>query len=1316
MLQLELLYENGELVPNQADNLEVYGHSATSSANPMLLNPTSGSLDLKVRILQTSMLHGNKPFFIRVSGIPADKSIPSHVTIMPVATTIMTVIRHRLRITEQPPSIWYKDEGGRDKCININGLLVDEHEQPVQGREVPLRVLLCYEGEDCMEVKNQAILKMPPDSVPRVDKFGRVALKVRIEEVCVRRDTRLLLANGETITADECQVGMMLLDEFGKPTPITAIDRGYKRVDSSHPSSSPSESLSSSASPHFLPRRDRPARDMYEFILDDSDRSSTTKSRTTHPPLVVTSGHRVVLMTKPKDDTKEIETNQRLLDFRSESTIDGVRRHPAGAYLRRVKNDADLTAYRQQQARGPILWEPTAEEFATWLHHARDPSTDEDVRPTFGMYQPSARSWHKSTGASPVLGNWSTAQGPIPAQQPHPVSQTNSNGADETVPVWQTVLGPTPIQFQMRGPNGRPFLADRVRRLFARRENSTMPSDLTRRVAYTVGAWMADPRQDRLASSPLSDMIRSVAGSMADQEDPTLEIGEQWFERLLESLDMSPSSSPCTPRIPIELLTDEVDVRRFLLAGYIDASEAASLNAIKGEPTYEVTLPNSQSDFGTDVMHLVRGLGYGIASHTVLDDETSKFEVVGVPDHRHPLGVPSLSSSKQVSRVTDVSVPSAIGASTFFECDLSRVRQLPPSHEWVAITVPGGRMLNAETVVLHNSKNHQKQAFVIKIAPDTTYLADVADISPDVSNPVTVLSKRNKRRPRRGDGGDEPDSPDGPSAVHMPYAGGMFTLPAVAAAAQAATTSASATHPVYTNILRPSTTASSSTVSTTANTSILPSITPSGTPAKPPSTLAATSLTGNNMTKLASADGTGIGLLPSDNSEYKHAPLPIFSDTISHLVNWSQHVHDLLNRIEWQHVGFEVQEDGQMNLHRPLYRCPGCWSYQDTIRQTGHRDSCKLSKLSSAYRSHVHVYLSDLLSMATSGSVGLPPPQPTLANNPSQLASQNSLMAAYSKNNSGNIFLTHSNSIPTSTMPSRVNSKQPSQLNGAASSGATSVPVSTSAPLASSQPATSPPRTNLVTQGGAGAAKSDEDEPQSKKSKLSHPSADSSPVPPVPSFLDNASLFPADWGTTSTGGNLPLSSPNPAGVAASAPAVLGDRIFSLDALQMGSPFIRLQSYQDPAQSDYLPDDSMNLMRAGSSLNLNALMSASSASDRDESLVDAIHVTATPYGFPAFSATTATPPSALVGFYQYDESTTFLAFVPIAMFPAITPTQIQAMEKIFRKLRSPEGGDNVNAAAQSKILTRQQCITLEKLKEEALLLHYASQASGFLSTE
>jgi len=198
-----------------------------------------------------------------------------------------------------------------------------------------------------------------------------------------------------------------------------------------------------------------------------------------------------------------------------------------------------------------------------------------------------------------------------------------------------------------------------------------------------------------------------------------------------------------------------------------------------------------------------------------------------------------------------------------------------------------------------------------------------------------------------------------------------------------------------------------------------------------------------------------------------------------------------------------------------------------------------------------------------------------------------------------------------------------------------------------------------------------------------------------------------------------------------------------------TPFAHLSAYQDPtrpqstspspggggggggfAGSDALPDRGLALLRAGSSINLNNLDSYMQG-QADEAVVDAIHVTNTAFGFPAFGAATTAPASAsassspappsviypLCGFYQYDESTSFLIFVPLSRFTSgangngIRPDQVAEMERIFAQMRA----DGHEQSPAARILTRAQTITLEKLREEALLLHYA-HAGGFLANE
>jgi hypothetical protein len=60
------------------------------------------------------------------------------------------------------PDVWFKDEGGRDKCIELNIALRDHNDDVIVERKVPLKVVLLY--ADGNVVLKQEILKISPDS------------------------------------------------------------------------------------------------------------------------------------------------------------------------------------------------------------------------------------------------------------------------------------------------------------------------------------------------------------------------------------------------------------------------------------------------------------------------------------------------------------------------------------------------------------------------------------------------------------------------------------------------------------------------------------------------------------------------------------------------------------------------------------------------------------------------------------------------------------------------------------------------------------------------------------------------------------------------------------------------------------------------------------------------------------------------------------------------------------------------------------------------------------------------------------------------
>eukprot|EP00471_Norrisiella_sphaerica_P001329 CAMPEP_0184491076 /NCGR_PEP_ID=MMETSP0113_2-20130426/19555_1 /TAXON_ID=91329 /ORGANISM="Norrisiella sphaerica, Strain BC52" /LENGTH=619 /DNA_ID=CAMNT_0026875275 /DNA_START=78 /DNA_END=1937 /DNA_ORIENTATION=+ len=173
-IDVTLLYGNGDKVPDQSI-LETMGGRD-------IIISTQGMVSVKFRIREVSMKHENRKFCLRFSC--QEQSYMTKI-VTPVISTDMTVIRHKLKIRPSPlfPSVWYKDEGGRDKFINVDAILEDQNRNLVLDREVPLRVILTYAGDAEAEVKKQSILKLSNDSLPKIGRNGQVTLKVRIEDV-----------------------------------------------------------------------------------------------------------------------------------------------------------------------------------------------------------------------------------------------------------------------------------------------------------------------------------------------------------------------------------------------------------------------------------------------------------------------------------------------------------------------------------------------------------------------------------------------------------------------------------------------------------------------------------------------------------------------------------------------------------------------------------------------------------------------------------------------------------------------------------------------------------------------------------------------------------------------------------------------------------------------------------------------------------------------------------------------------------------------------------------------------------------------------
>ena len=93
----------------------------------------------------------------------------------------LSVAQHRLIIQSDLPELWYKDEGGRDKCMVLPVHLVDATMSRVCNREVRLKCTLLYDNEQV--VMKQDILKLSPDCQQMIDATGEAFIRFRIEDV-----------------------------------------------------------------------------------------------------------------------------------------------------------------------------------------------------------------------------------------------------------------------------------------------------------------------------------------------------------------------------------------------------------------------------------------------------------------------------------------------------------------------------------------------------------------------------------------------------------------------------------------------------------------------------------------------------------------------------------------------------------------------------------------------------------------------------------------------------------------------------------------------------------------------------------------------------------------------------------------------------------------------------------------------------------------------------------------------------------------------------------------------------------------------------
>jgi hypothetical protein len=114
--------------------------------------------------------------------------ISSKGSIKGTATRPIHMVNYKIRVTmeEEWESVWYKDEGGRDKSMEVFASIYDKDGQLKTGEQIPLLPVLCYkvEGRSPSIVANQDILRTLGSNKIVLDKdTGKARVRFRVEDV-----------------------------------------------------------------------------------------------------------------------------------------------------------------------------------------------------------------------------------------------------------------------------------------------------------------------------------------------------------------------------------------------------------------------------------------------------------------------------------------------------------------------------------------------------------------------------------------------------------------------------------------------------------------------------------------------------------------------------------------------------------------------------------------------------------------------------------------------------------------------------------------------------------------------------------------------------------------------------------------------------------------------------------------------------------------------------------------------------------------------------------------------------------------------------
>jgi len=169
-VEVELLYEDLQPVKKPATIVGL-------ERKHVLSRP----LALPFRFKESSLHHDNKKFRLRVRATGNFAGL-----VEPAVSKPISVIKYKLHVENELPKQFFKDQGGRERRMELRVQLKDAYDKPVRlPKPMPLVAQLCYEKTHDLVPNQHDILKFK-HAEPKIGRDGQATILFRIEEVSSR--------------------------------------------------------------------------------------------------------------------------------------------------------------------------------------------------------------------------------------------------------------------------------------------------------------------------------------------------------------------------------------------------------------------------------------------------------------------------------------------------------------------------------------------------------------------------------------------------------------------------------------------------------------------------------------------------------------------------------------------------------------------------------------------------------------------------------------------------------------------------------------------------------------------------------------------------------------------------------------------------------------------------------------------------------------------------------------------------------------------------------------------------------------------------